>query len=93
MKAEYQFSKLSLKQLFIHFVSVPGHAHSIKTGPGTSLCSCSGLSLLIRPHFLFLQPIPKQDQESFSAPWSSVLNIVAFFTHHWVFFAAPCGMY
>ena len=57
-----------LKWFFIHFIPVPGHAHSIQTGPGTSLCSCSGLSLPSRPHSLFLLTIPKQDQESLSAP-------------------------
>ena len=40
----------------------------LQTGPGTSLCSCSGLSLPSRPHSLFLVTIPKQDQESLSAP-------------------------
>ena len=57
-----------LKWIFIHFIQVPGHAHSIQTGPGTSLCSCSGLSLPSRHHSLFLLTIPKQDQESLSAP-------------------------
>ena len=57
-----------LKWFVIHFIPVPGHAHSIQTGPGTSLCSCSGLSLPSRPHSLFLLTIPKQDQESLSAP-------------------------
>ena len=64
---EWQFQKLS-KWLFIHLIPVPGHAQSIQTGPGTSPCSSSGLYLPSRPHFLFLQPIPKQNQESVSAP-------------------------
>ena len=60
--------KNCVKLLFIHFIPVPGHANSIQTGLRTSLCSCSGLSLPSRPHSLFLLTIPKQDQESLSAP-------------------------
>ena len=54
--------------LYIHFIPVPGHAESFHTGPRTSLCSCSGLSLTSRPNFRILLTIPKQDQESLSAP-------------------------
>ena len=60
--------KIVQKSIFIHHIPVPGHAPSIQTGLGTSLCSCSGLSLPSRPHSLFLLTIPKQDQESLSAP-------------------------
>ena len=57
---------------FFYFISVPWHAQSIHTGPGASLCSCSGLSLPSRPHSLSLLTIPKQDQESLSAPCHTV---------------------
>ena len=57
-----------LKWLVVHFIPNPGHAQLIQTGPGTSLCSCSGLSLPSRPNSLFLLTIPKQDQELLSAP-------------------------
>ena len=60
--------KNSFKPLFIHFIPVPGHANLIQTEPGTSPCSCSGLSVPSRPHSLFLLTIPKQDQDSLSAP-------------------------
>ena len=57
-----------LKWLLIHFIPNPGHTQSIQTGPGTSLCSCSGLSLPSSPNSLFLLTIQKQDEEFLSAP-------------------------
>ena len=65
--------KNCIKPLIIHFISVPGHGHSIQTGPGTSLFSYSCLSLPSRHHSLFLLTIPKQDQESLSAPYPDCL--------------------
>ena len=57
---------MAVLKIFIHFIPVPGHANSIQTRPGTTLCSCSVLSLPSRPHSLFLLTIFKQDQESLS---------------------------
>ena len=42
------------KWLFCHFMLVPGTAQWIWTRPRTSLCPLTGLSLLSRPHFLFM---------------------------------------
>ena len=39
---------------FLPFIQVPNSAISIRTGPGTSLCSLSRLSLWRGPHSLFL---------------------------------------
>ena len=53
--------KNCLECLLSHFIPVPDAAQSFQTGPETSLCSLSGLSLLSRPHSLFLlEPFPNQ---------------------------------
>ena len=67
VKGKWQFLKLS-KVTFQSFNSSSWSSHSIQTGTGTSLCSCSGFSLPSRPHSLFLLKIPKQDQQSLFAP-------------------------
>ena len=67
VEGEWQLSKVS-KETFYPFFPVPGHAQSIQTVPGTSFSYCFGLALPSRPHSLFLLTIPKQDQESLSAP-------------------------
>ena len=55
---------------FIHFIPVPGHAHSIQTGPGTSLCSCSGLSLPSRT------PLPVPAIHSQTRPGISLFSLL-----------------
>ena len=72
VNGKWQFSKWS-KVTFFYFIPVPGHSHSIQTGPVTFLCFCSGLCLPSRHYSLFLLTIPKQDQESLSAPCPNCL--------------------
>ena len=68
-------NEIILSDFFIRFILIPGPAQSIQTRPGTSLCSCSGLSLPSRPHLLFLLTIPEQDHESVTAPCTYCIRI------------------